>query len=181
MSKIFCNNSCINFMQIDERDAICTCIHQKRKKRIMEFNEFKHEYIKLAAYFFINHIIPITPKHGDPNDIVTAENLSELLLIITNKQITKNAGKIVLNEMIKTKEKAVSIIELLELTKIDAFDTLISICEKIVIEFPVETERYKSGKKNLLGFFVGEAMKQTKNAADPIKLREIFTSILSKG
>lgn len=52
------------------------------------------------------------------------------------------------------------------------------ICEEVLKENPSEVERYKSGKKGLLGFFVGQAMKKTQGKANPKILNKIFTELL---
>ena len=39
---------------------------------------------------------------------------------------------------------------------------------------PAEVERYKGGKKNLLGFFVGQAMKELKGKGNPGVLNALF-------
>jgi aspartyl-tRNA(Asn)/glutamyl-tRNA(Gln) amidotransferase subunit B len=41
-------------------------------------------------------------------------------------------------------------------------------------------EKYKNGKTNLLGFFVGQVMKQTKGKANPAKINEIFIKLLNE-
>ena len=39
---------------------------------------------------------------------------------------------------------------------------------------PAEVDRYKGGKKNLLGFFVGQAMKELKGKGNPGVLNALF-------
>ena len=41
------------------------------------------------------------------------------------------------------------------------------IAQKIVDAHPNEVQAYKNGKNNLLGFFVGQVMKETKGSANP--------------
>jgi aspartyl-tRNA(Asn)/glutamyl-tRNA(Gln) amidotransferase subunit B len=39
--------------------------------------------------------------------------------------------------------------------------------DKVIAANPSELEKYRGGKKNLLGFFVGQVMKATGGKADP--------------
>jgi len=41
------------------------------------------------------------------------------------------------------------------------------IIDKLILDHPNEVESFRAGKKKLLGFFVGQLMKETKGKADP--------------
>jgi len=58
-------------------------------------------------------------------------------------------------------------------------DELEKVVSEIISANPNLVADYKSGKTNLLGFFVGQALKQTKGQADPKTLNEIVTKLLS--
>ncbi|MBL8025426.1 MAG: Asp-tRNA(Asn)/Glu-tRNA(Gln) amidotransferase GatCAB subunit B, partial [Fibrobacteres bacterium] len=51
--------------------------------------------------------------------------------------------------------------------------------EKIVADNPSQVSEYRSGKKKILGFFVGEAMKVTKGKANPKIVNEILEKLLA--
>lgn len=53
------------------------------------------------------------------------------------------------------------------------------ICKDVLDVNPDKVNNYKLGKKGLLGLFMGEVMKRTKNTADPKKVTEILTNLLS--
>lgn len=50
----------------------------------------------------------------------------------------------------------------------------------IVARFPKEVEEYRNGKEKLMGFFVGQAMKETKGTANPKLLNQILVERLRK-
>ncbi|MND05267.1 Aspartyl/glutamyl-tRNA(Asn/Gln) amidotransferase subunit B [compost metagenome] len=52
------------------------------------------------------------------------------------------------------------------------------LCERLVAANPKQAAEYRSGKKGLLGYFVGQAMKETKGSANPKLVSEILTKIL---
>ena len=43
---------------------------------------------------------------------------------------------------------------------------------------PNEVEAYRNGRNNLLGFFVGQVMKETKGRANPKTVNELLREIL---
>ena len=53
-----------------------------------------------------------------------------------------------------------------------------AVVEKVVNSHPKEIEAYKNGKTNLLGFFVGQVMKETKGRANPKTVNELVRQIL---
>lgn len=58
-------------------------------------------------------------------------------------------------------------------------DELKSILEKIIFDNPEVVSEYKKGKLNVVGFFIGKAMKETDGKSDPQTLRKIVDDLLS--
>ena len=80
--------------------------------------------------------------------------------------------------MIPTGEKASSIVEKKGLSQISDEGAIKEIVEKVVLSHPAEIESYRNGKTNLLGFFVGQVMKETKGRANPKTVNELIRKIL---
>jgi aspartyl-tRNA(Asn)/glutamyl-tRNA(Gln) amidotransferase subunit B len=59
-------------------------------------------------------------------------------------------------------------------------NVLREIAEKILAAHPKEVEQYKAGKEKLLGFFIGQMMKETKGKANPQLANKIFKELLHK-
>jgi aspartyl-tRNA(Asn)/glutamyl-tRNA(Gln) amidotransferase subunit B len=53
-----------------------------------------------------------------------------------------------------------------------------AIVDQVIAASPKQVEQYKSGKKTLAGFFVGQAMKASKGQANPALLNELVTKKL---
>ena len=53
------------------------------------------------------------------------------------------------------------------------------IVDELIKNHPEEVKAYKNGKTKLLGFFVGQLMKQTKGKADPKLANRIISSKLN--
>jgi len=57
-------------------------------------------------------------------------------------------------------------------------ELLRKLCEEVIKENPSEVEKYRSGKKGVLGFFVGQVMKKTGGKANPKLVNQILTELL---
>ena len=53
-----------------------------------------------------------------------------------------------------------------------------AICERIVAANAKQAAEYRAGKKGLLGYFVGQAMKETKGAGNPKLVSELLQKLL---
>ena len=110
---------------------------------------------------------------------LTPENLAELITLIEKGTISNNIGKqILVEEMIVNGEKASAIVEKKGLSQISDEGAIKEIVEKVVNSHPAEIESYRNGKTNLLGFFVGQVMKETKGRANPKTVNELVRKIL---
>ena len=111
---------------------------------------------------------------------LTAENLAELIGLIEKGTISNNIGKqILIEDMITNGEKATAVVERKGLSQISDEGAIKAIVEGIINAHPAEVESYRNGKTNLLGFFVGQVMKETKGSANPQMATEILKEELS--
>ncbi len=110
---------------------------------------------------------------------IEPKNLAELLDMISSKKISNTLGKKVFREMIRTGEDSKSVLNRLEIKFISDENELDKIIETIIAENPVSVNKYKSGKTNVIGFFMGQVMKKTKGQADPRKAKDILIEKLN--
>ena len=62
--------------------------------------------------------------------------------------------------------------------QISNFDLLLGEAKKILEKYPKEVQDYKNGKDKLMGFFVGQIMKETQGKANPRALNQILNKLL---
>ncbi|MCD6234860.1 MAG: Asp-tRNA(Asn)/Glu-tRNA(Gln) amidotransferase subunit GatB [Candidatus Marinimicrobia bacterium] len=110
---------------------------------------------------------------------VSPEQLKELLTYLIHKKITPQTAKTVLDVMAETGEPAGKIIEEKGLMTISSPEELESLIRDILEKHPAELEKYRQGKNQLFGFFMGQVMKATKGRADQKVTRQILKKNLN--
>ncbi|MGB5746545.1 MAG: Asp-tRNA(Asn)/Glu-tRNA(Gln) amidotransferase subunit GatB [Desulfobacterales bacterium] len=105
---------------------------------------------------------------------VSAENLARLLSLVEDGVISGKIAKTVFDEMARTGKPAKQIVKEKGLVQITDTEALADVILKIISGHPKEVEAYKNGKTKLLGFFVGQIMKQTRGQANPKMVNEIL-------
>ena len=56
-----------------------------------------------------------------------------------------------------------------------------AICRQVIERSPKQAEQLRAGKASLLGFFVGQVMKETKGAANPQLVNDVLKKLLGLG
>ncbi|MBD2005637.1 MULTISPECIES: Asp-tRNA(Asn)/Glu-tRNA(Gln) amidotransferase subunit GatB [Cyanophyceae] len=95
------------------------------------------------------------------------ENLAELISLIEDGTISGKIAKELLPELLTNGGSAKALVESKGLVQISDTGELEKIIDAVIAASPKELEQYRSGKTKLLGFFVGQVMKQTGGRADP--------------
>ncbi|MGC8871610.1 MAG: Asp-tRNA(Asn)/Glu-tRNA(Gln) amidotransferase subunit GatB [Caldimicrobium sp.] len=109
------------------------------------------------------------------------EMLAELLELVEKEVISITLAKQqVFPEIYERGISPKRVIEEKGLIQESSEDLLRRLCEEVLKENPGEVERYKSGKKGLLGFFVGQVMKKTQGKANPKIVNKILIELLEK-
>ncbi len=105
---------------------------------------------------------------------VEPEKIAGLIVLVEDGIISGSAGQDVFAEMIKSGADPKEVVKKLGLEQISDSSELEDMVDGIIAAHPEEGERYREGKKNLLGFFVGQVMKESRGKANPELARNIF-------
>lgn len=93
--------------------------------------------------------------------------LSALIHIIDQGLISNKIGRQIFPELFSTGADPETLVRDKGLVQISDTSSLEKIVEEVLEECPGEVEKYKSGHKKVMGFFVGQVMKKTKGQANP--------------
>ena len=83
-----------------------------------------------------------------------------------------------LNASWENNESVDKIIKSHNIEQISNPDLLIDEAKKILEKHPKEVQDYKNGKDRLMGFFVGQIIRETQGRANPKALNQILNKLL---
>ncbi|MBW1695254.1 MAG: Asp-tRNA(Asn)/Glu-tRNA(Gln) amidotransferase subunit GatB [Deltaproteobacteria bacterium] len=105
---------------------------------------------------------------------VSADHLAQLLSLIDSGTISGKMAKEVFDEMWQTGKSPKEIVKEKDLVQVTDRSALEAVVDAVLTRHPGEVEAYRCGKTKLLGFFVGQVMKQTQGKANPKMVNEIL-------
>ncbi|MFB0521553.1 MAG: Asp-tRNA(Asn)/Glu-tRNA(Gln) amidotransferase subunit GatB [Desulfatiglandales bacterium] len=111
---------------------------------------------------------------------VSPSALADLLKMIKDGTISCKTAKDVLKEMYREGKSAKTIVKDKGLIQISNEAQIASIIEQVLRGSPDQVDKYKKGKTQLLGFFVGQVMKKTHGKANPRLVNEILKRALDR-
>jgi aspartyl-tRNA(Asn)/glutamyl-tRNA(Gln) amidotransferase subunit B len=111
---------------------------------------------------------------------LTPENLAQLLKLVEDNLISITIAKQVFPEVYEKGVDPKKLVEEKGLIQESSEEKLKIICEEVLRENPAEVEKYKAGKKGLLGFFVGQVLKKTQGKANPKVVNKLLEELLEK-
>jgi aspartyl-tRNA(Asn)/glutamyl-tRNA(Gln) amidotransferase subunit B len=105
---------------------------------------------------------------------VSSRHLAKLLKLIDEGVISGKIAKTVFEEMANSGKPPERIVEEKGLVQVTDTSAIEAAVLNVLSRFPKEVEAYRNGKDKLLGFFVGQVMKETKGKANPKILNDIL-------
>jgi aspartyl-tRNA(Asn)/glutamyl-tRNA(Gln) amidotransferase subunit B len=105
---------------------------------------------------------------------LSAEQLAELLALVDEKTISGKQAKEVYAKIAGTETSPRRAVAEAGLAQLSDRAELEAICQRILEQNPKQVAGYRNGKTALLGFFVGQVMKETRGSANPSLVNEIL-------
>ena len=137
---------------------------------------------KLCANWIITQLLGALNKAGiDISDSpISAQQLGGLLTRINDNTISGKIAKQIFDNLWNGEGKdADSIIESQGLKQVTDSGAIEALVDEVIANNPDQVEQYRSGKEQLLGFFVGQIMKASKGKANPAQVSELLKSKLT--
>jgi aspartyl-tRNA(Asn)/glutamyl-tRNA(Gln) amidotransferase subunit B len=95
------------------------------------------------------------------------EQLAEMITLIEDNTISNKIAKDILPDLLTKGGSPKAIVEKKGLVQVSDPKVIEAAIDKVIASNPDELEKYRGGKTKLLGFFVGQVMKETGGKADP--------------
>ncbi len=106
-------------------------------------------------------------------------SFAELVRLVSANVVSSSAGREVFKEMVRSGESAESVVKRLGLRQQSDSGALERWIDEVIAEHPDEAARYRAGKTQLIGFFVGQVMKKSRGTANPQITGELLGKKLS--
>jgi len=110
---------------------------------------------------------------------ISAIELSGLVKRIEDETISGKIAKDVFKAMWKGQGSADEVIESQGLKQMTDINAIESIIDKVLANNSSQVEQFKSGNTKMLGFFVGQVMKETQGKANPRQVNQLLNEKLS--
>lgn len=141
-----------------------------------------HDDNKAIANLIINKIVPYCNENNlsIQNFPVTEKQLVEMIVLIQSGKVSSGiAYQRLFPAMIESPgQSPTALAEKMNLLHSDDTDFLEGLVNKVIADHPDKVKAYQNGKKGLLGFFMGEVMKQSKGKAAPKTTNELLRNKL---
>ncbi len=113
--------------------------------------------------------------------LVRPEHLANLVRLIDEGKISGKMAKDVFEKLYETGDDPENIIFQENLQQISDEDQLTTIVHRVLESNPEKVEAYRAGKEGLLGFFMGQVMKETSGQANPEMVSQMLENKLRSG
>lgn len=110
---------------------------------------------------------------------ISPENLAGLVKLIDSKVISGKIAKTVFEEMFSTGGAPEAIVEQKGLKQISDSSEVEKIVDTVLSNNPSQVEEYKAGKTKVMGFLVGQVMKESKGQANPEMVNKLLREKLA--
>ena len=131
---------------------------------------------KLACNWIIGDLTRVMNESGKSLKEIdlSPEHLAALTKIIDSGEISSKIAKTVFEEMLASARTPEEIIEEKGLKQVSDSGELGRIVDELLAANPEQVEQYRAGKTKVIGFFVGQMMKQTQGKGNPAVINSLL-------
>ncbi len=137
---------------------------------------------KRVSNWVMNDVLRLINERGISTDELrlTPEYLAEIIKLVDASTINTSTGKSLLEKVEDTGQAPGVIIEAEGLGKVSDEDAIREIILGVIAGNPDQVATYRRGKTTIIGWFVGQVMKESRGKADPQLTRSILEELLSQ-
>jgi aspartyl-tRNA(Asn)/glutamyl-tRNA(Gln) amidotransferase subunit B len=110
---------------------------------------------------------------------ISEKRLAGLVALREDDKINSSAMTKIFDAMLEEDKPADKLAKEMNLVQVSDTGFIEPIIDEVIENHPDEVERYKDGKKGLIGFFIGQVMQQSQGKANPELVREMINERLN--
>jgi aspartyl-tRNA(Asn)/glutamyl-tRNA(Gln) amidotransferase subunit B len=167
---------------LPEYDAEILTEERSLSQFFEEAVEAYHGEAKSVSNWMMNDVLRMIRERGVPAGQLRLRpvHLAEIISLLDDKKITTNVAKELLEKVEESGESPVKIVEAEGLSQVSDESALLDMARMVLEQNPEQVETYQGGKTTVIGWFVGQVMKQSKGKANPQMVREILEDLLKR-
>jgi aspartyl-tRNA(Asn)/glutamyl-tRNA(Gln) amidotransferase subunit B len=135
-----------------------------------------------VANFLQSEVLRDVTTHGLTASVpVTPQQVAGLLRMVDGGTISGKQAKEVYAKLVGTGLRPEEVVAELGMQQVSDAGAIEDVCRRVVEANPRQAEQLRAGKSALLGFFVGQVMKETRGSANPQLVNETLKRLLGVG
>ena len=135
-----------------------------------------------VANFVQAEVLRDVTTHGlDAAFPVSPSQVAALLQLVDSGAISGKQAKEVHAKMAGTSRTPDEVVAELGMRQVSDASAIEDVCRQVVEKNPKQAEQLRAGKASLMGFFVGQVMKETKGSANPQMVNDALKRLLGAG
>jgi aspartyl-tRNA(Asn)/glutamyl-tRNA(Gln) amidotransferase subunit B len=137
---------------------------------------------KRVSNWVMNDVLRMINERGITPDLLrlSPEYLAGIIKLVDAGTINTSTGKSLIEKVEDTGQAPSEIVEAEGLGKVSDEDAIREIVAAVIESNPDQVATYKGGKTSIIGWFVGQVMKQSRGKADPQLTRTMLEELLSE-
>lgn len=135
---------------------------------------------KAVSNIILSEVLRVLNEHsiGIGEFPISEKRLAGLVELREEDKINSSAMTEIFDAMLEEDKEAEKLAKEMNLIQVSDTSFLEPIIDEVIENHPDEVERYKEGKKGLIGFFIGQVMQRSQGKANPGMVREMITERL---
>lgn len=134
---------------------------------------------KVSNWLMVETLRLLKEYSMEPEEIrFTPENLKKLIALAEEGSINSSVAKEVFEQMFKENVDPQAYVEEHGLKTVNDAGALEAVVKKVLENNPKVVEEYRGGKEKVLGFLVGQVMKEMKGKANPAMAGELLKKLI---
>jgi glutaminyl-tRNA synthetase len=109
----------------------------------------------------------------------SGRELGELAALVEDGTLSSTAGREVLAAMVEEGGEPAAIVDRLGLRQVSDPAALAPVVERVLAANAAKAQEYRAGKTGLLGFFIGQVMRESGGTANPELVRRLVAERLN--
>lgn len=169
----------VNELGLTKYDAMVIC-ENKEVAYFFEKAAIGHDAKKVANWLMGDFFAMLKRKNLTIEESpVSAENLGKLVDLIEKNVISGKIAKDVFEIMSETGEEPEKIVEEKGLKQVTDSSAIEAIVDKVIANNEDKVVAFKGGKTGLMGWFIGQVIKESQGKANPQMVNELVVKKLS--